>query len=32
MEADRQEEEEYIEPVVDLQIPKCAQLAKILYN
>lgn len=32
MEADREEEEEYVEPAVDLQIPERAQLTEILYN
>ncbi|KAK3693261.1 hypothetical protein B0T22DRAFT_496122 [Podospora appendiculata] len=32
MEADGQEEEEYVEPAIDLQIPERAQLAEILCN
>lgn len=32
MEADREEEEEYVEPAVDLQIPERAQLTEILCN
>ena len=32
MEADGEEEEEYVEPAVDLQIPERAQLAEILCN
>ncbi|KAK3682380.1 FluG domain-containing protein [Podospora appendiculata] len=32
MEADGQEEEEYVEPTIDLQIPERAQLAEILCN
>lgn len=32
IDADGQEEEEYVEPAMDLQVPECAQLAEILCN